>query len=48
MAVKGLSLTSGEFSSLEITSGKLLIGLSSEGKSALKAGSLRLARISAP
>ena len=37
-----------ESSSLAMTSGKLLIGLSSEGASALKAGSLRLARISAP
>lgn len=49
MAVEGVfSVAVGEFSSLEMTSGKLLIGLSSEGSCALKAGSLRLARITAP
>lgn len=36
-----------EFSSFRRTSGKLLIGLSSDGSSALKPGSFRLARISA-
>lgn len=49
MAVERVfSVAVGEFSSLEMTSGKLLIGLSSEGSCALKAGSLRLARITAP
>ena len=49
MAVEGLlSLIPGEFSSRDMTSGKVLMGLSSEGSMALKAGSFRLARISAP
>lgn len=44
--VEALSTVDGLFSSLESTSGKLLIGRSSEGGTALKAGSLRLALIS--
>lgn len=45
-AVEGLSVMEGVFSSLERTSGKLLMGRSSERGTVLKAGSLRLARIS--
>lgn len=41
------SAITGEFSSFRRTSGKLLIGLSSDGSRALNAGSFRLARISA-
>ena len=41
------SVTTDELSSFRRTSGKLLIGLSSDGSSVLKPGSFRLAWISA-
>lgn len=40
------SETTDDFSSFRSTSGKLLMGLSSDGRSALKPGSFRLAWIS--
>lgn len=44
--VEGLSTIGGVFSSFDRTSGKLLIGRSSDGRTLLNAGSLRLALIS--
>ena len=46
MIDEGLSTIGVVFSSLDKTSGKLLIGRSSDGRTLLNAGSLRLALIS--